>query len=1303
MTPSVIKSLRRRVCIVFAGLLLLFAILVAAAPVWLPWVIRPLAGRFGLEYAEYEREGYSRFVLHGVRIEHEDFHLSAARAEAFQPLVWFYRIITGRTGDTDFIAVTHWRLSRTRAEDVPDADPDAFSPYEFFLQLEKHLPTLTRALPRGSLSGGKIRLNGADADVPRIQLRHGIVEGLAEAELVGRPVQLGLSIDFTDPSDISLTSLLSPYNVALSSAITREDAMLEVKGDVSLDGERMDFFSRFEPRRRLPKTAGINAERLELPGRELTAGRYDRVGGSVDALWERESYEIALSLYGFFDESSPFPFPPPLEADINVRGDLEKASLEKLHVRTPWLTAFLDAPLCFGYRGELLNKEPVAIHSVLELSRQPFFSASGTVRTVFDIAPGDVRTPEITLRTTGEDLSAFGLRGERVSLEAILDWSAADIFSPAQREFIMPDITFDAAASSVHGYGYAIENLETEGRFSPMLLEVENLEALLAGGTAVRGRFDYDMVNEEILRGELDGEIMRRTFARHLPESLGFDRVSVSTEFSGPLRGIDHATELLAGSVYAGGVIPGDVQLRCRGRALQLEEWEMVWENEEKAAISSAGSLAVAVEGGGVVVGLDLQELAFRHGRERILELLEPASVGFGFGMAQNDPEGAGGDWKISASPVILSGPAADLSVGDTVLEPESGRFAVAIEGFGPGFFEKYISPELPDITVNMLHFDGFWEGSGPLNFDLNTDVMVRFGEVEAMFVESALTGREDGIGMDVLTLRDEKGRLLSGEGFLPVSLHPSQWHDPLEIDRQSGMEVRIFSDPAASFWTELGAIAGVRIDSPAFEAVVSGTFDDPRCFISLGIDGIGYAFDSGPPLPDIEDLNLELVIDASGADLKALNFLVEGQKVRAEAFLPFGAEAWESMLRSGELPDWQDSRARLMIEDARLDFLVQLYPELFSTGGKLSADIVWKEGEFAEGYAVVEGTSTRPLLPAGPFTNLLARMTFEGRSINVEELSGEFGGERVRAHGVVGTGSDTATRFRFNLRGANIPLVRQPGFVLRADLDLDVRGSAPETASISGLIRMRESVVVTDWRAIIPQLSPASPRRRPPFFSVEQHPFSGWEIDVGIEGDEFLSARAPAFRGAFSIDMRLRGTLLEPLLTGDLHIESGMVRFPFSSLDVNYGMLSITEDAPFTPQLLVTASSRTYGYDIEMHLHGTAYDPVLEFSSHPPLSSRAILLMLTAGELPRDEIAFTGQQKAAKLAFYIAQNFFTLMGSDGDLTRRLKIRTGEDVSAEGRETYHVEFMLLPRLGVIGEYDRFDEFNLGLKWRFFVR
>ena len=49
-----------------------------------------------------------------------------------------------------------------------------------------------------------------------------------------------------------------------------------------------------------------------------------------------------------------------------------------------------------------------------------------------------------------------------------------------------------------------------------------------------------------------------------------------------------------------------------------------------------------------------------------------------------------------------------------------------------------------------------------------------------------------------------------------------------------------------------------------------------------------------------------------------------------------------------------------------------------------------------------------------------------------------------------------------------------------------------------------------------------------------------------------------------------------------------------------------------------------------------------------------------------------------------------------------MEISSGEQVSRQGRETYEFEYKLGERWSLLGEYDQFDSYNAGVKWRVYT-
>lgn len=69
----------------------------------------------------------------------------------------------------------------------------------------------------------------------------------------------------------------------------------------------------------------------------------------------------------------------------------------------------------------------------------------------------------------------------------------------------------------------------------------------------------------------------------------------------------------------------------------------------------------------------------------------------------------------------------------------------------------------------------------------------------------------------------------------------------------------------------------------------------------------------------------------------------------------------------------------------------------------------------------------------------------------------------------------------------------------------------------------------------------------------------------------------------------------------------------------------------------------------------------------------------------------------------FVGKNILSDLGFGGTGDGRLTIRSGEQVTESGRPTYDVEYKLDEDWSVVGEYDRFSQYNLGFKWRIYSK
>ena len=94
---------------------------------------------------------------------------------------------------------------------------------------------------------------------------------------------------------------------------------------------------------------------------------------------------------------------------------------------------------------------------------------------------------------------------------------------------------------------------------------------------------------------------------------------------------------------------------------------------------------------------------------------------------------------------------------------------------------------------------------------------------------------------------------------------------------------------------------------------------------------------------------------------------------------------------------------------------------------------------------------------------------------------------------------------------------------------------------------------------------------------------------------------------------------------------------------------------------------------------------------------------MVMAGDAPSNEITSTERQRVARFGAFFGQSLLGSLRGDPTGPDRLTISSGGDISEQGRETYDIEYRLDNRWSLTGEYDEFDDYYGGLKWRIYPK
>ncbi len=836
-----------------------------------------------------------------------------------------------------------------------------------------------------------------------------------------------------------------------------------------------------------------------------------------------------------------------------------------------------------------------------------------------------------------------------------------------------PRITVQVSAKALKVGRWSASQLQAAGVFDWPMVEVSSANVDLGKDESIQLSGTMNLETKEVSASKLEAKLNGATVAGWWPGLPIFTSSVVVAQFEGPWAQLKHG-----GKVQ----ISGLNQPPLRVVEVKLE-WAGVGDAVEQATVAATnGEAQIFVTGAADRNGAKIDELRIQKLATTWLALEKPARI----------------DWQpeLRCESLVLTGDAGKIELA--VRTGKAGEARLQVKDFATAWLRDWLLWLGPDWRIPAVDFSGQWD-NGPMTFTLSATADTDLAEQRPVEVQLKATGGRAGVKLEVLKVFEGQQEAISASGALPVMITPAAqalW----SFDTKASLEISAATRPDAAFWTYLAETSGLLIERPQMNLELSGNRQSPRGKIVLQLPRIAanpLRFKRKLPVAEAIDGVIEL--DRGEITLRKLSATVAGQQVQMEGKIPVPKGGLSVLREMSWKQLLQQATGRLQLPRADLAALAPYVSVLIAPKGELDVDITLAEGK-AHGFVRVDNAGTRPLGPLGVLQELKADLALAGRNLEIRTLEAKMAGQLVTVKGSAELGEDGVPRFDFSLKGENLPFVRQVGLLLRGDLDLKLVSNDAGASKIMGKVKLRESLFSTDVRDLVPKGGGnVGAAARPPFFSVEAPPFNAWQLDVDLSGERFLRLRTPVFNGLASMRFHLADTLGEPRATGQAVIEQGQVLLPFATFAIQQGSIQLTEANPYEPALLVTGTSRRYGYDLRMEVSGTASLPVLTFSSSPPLNSEQVLLLVMAGETPNSEMSYSGNQRAVRFGAFIGKSLFSSVSSDSSAGDRLTLSTGEKVSRQGRETYEAEYTLGKRWSLVGEYDEFDDYNTGLKWR----
>ena len=267
-------------------------------------------------------------------------------------------------------------------------------------------------------------------------------------------------------------------------------------------------------------------------------------------------------------------------------------------------------------------------------------------------------------------------------------------------------------------------------------------------------------------------------------------------------------------------------------------------------------------------------------------------------------------------------------------------------------------------------------------------------------------------------------------------------------------------------------------------------------------------------------------------------------------------------------------------------------------------------------GTVNIEDVSVEPHGFPLRFSGLRGVIGLEGERAVIRSLHGTSGGGTVDISGFI-TVADSP---RFDLRADlnQVRLAYPANFTSVLDGRLRLGGST-ERAEVQGELIVRQMIVNQNINIIGKIIESSNPMAELPG-SVSSPMAAKTRLNVRVTSVPPVQVQTPNFRLVSDIDVRLQGSLADPVQVGSIHFVSGETVFRGNRFTLVRGDINLTN--PFRTQAYLDLESQTrvQNYDLTLDITGPFDRMKFAYRSDPPLSQTDIISLLALGYVPQEQ-----------------------------------------------------------------------------------
>jgi translocation and assembly module TamB len=249
-----------------------------------------------------------------------------------------------------------------------------------------------------------------------------------------------------------------------------------------------------------------------------------------------------------------------------------------------------------------------------------------------------------------------------------------------------------------------------------------------------------------------------------------------------------------------------------------------------------------------------------------------------------------------------------------------------------------------------------------------------------------------------------------------------------------------------------------------------------------------------------------------------------------------------------------------------------------------------------------------------GDFPNSLSQVTanlfFDEDQISIRSLSGTSGGGQISLRGDLFFTHETVKMVQLQAEAREVRVRYPEGMRSVVNADLTLHGSA-KSQQLSGNVRLLSATFQKGYDPITAFLEN---RKNNGLVIGGGNMGSSLSLNLNVTGDRGIKLDTPLMKVTSSADLQIKGTALNPLLTGRIEADSGELYFQGVRYRITRGRIDFVNSVRFEPHFDLEAETDVRDYRVILTLNGTLDKFKADLHSDPPLSNFDLFSLISSG-----------------------------------------------------------------------------------------